>query len=302
MCYGFVMSAGILKRFGVSERDLIGRGGQSSVYALDGGRVLRVYGAQTNPAFAPALADFYRALVVPPLPFAIPRILETGSADGGSFAIEERLAGAPLRDAMSGLDPEARDSAARDFMQAAAALHCIRHPQTVFGEVLTADPVRADDWRDFLIAKGEARAATCAAWLTCDVPELDRALAVYRDVVAALPPPEPCLVHGDYYGANVLVAADGHVTAVIDFSHLTLIGDGRLDVVGAWHALEALGGVSPASRAWARTFTMDALGADADMAFAAYGGYLALLHAGARGEQPALYRWCVETLNGMAAG
>ncbi|HWD26572.1 MAG TPA: phosphotransferase [Rhizomicrobium sp.] len=289
-----------LAHFGLDDSALLGKGGQSRVYALDGTRVLRLYRAETHPRFAQALAAFYAALDVPPLPFAIPQIHETGTIDGVLYAIEARLAGTPLTDAFPTLDAPSRSHAVMGFLQAAAALRRIRHPQTEFGELLTADPIRRASWRDFLLAKGEARARECAAWLRQDVPDLDRALARYRALVAQVPDRTPGLVHGDYYGANVMVARDGTVAAVIDFSPLSLIGDGRLDVIGARHALEALG-IAPHDKVWADDFLRQAFAPDGQDLFDAYSGYFALLHAGAREEVPPLYRWCVETLNALSA-
>lgn len=294
------MSAALLRRFGVSDGDLIGRGGQSSVYALDADRVLRVYNAENDPAFPPALAAFYAALEVPPLPFAIPRIRETGADGGVSYAVEDRLPGTPLASAFPALGDAGRARAVRGFMEAAAALRRIRHPQAEFGELLRQGPVRSDSWPDFLWRKGVQRARDNAAWLRADVPQLDRALERYRVLTAALPPPEPALVHCDYYGANVLVAPDGAVTAVIDFSPLSLIGDGRLDVVGAFGSLEQFDGIAPAARAEAHEFLIADLGADWRRIFVCYRAYLALLHSGAREQVPALYRWCVRNLNELA--
>jgi aminoglycoside phosphotransferase (APT) family kinase protein len=291
----------LLARFGLSERDLLGRGGQSSVYALDESRVLRLYNTQTGRHFPQALRDFYAALDVPALPFSIPRIHEIGEHDGTLYAIEPRLTGTPLLTAFPSFDAAARSRAVAGFLQAAAALGGIRHPQTVFGELLVATPIRRASWRDFLIARGEARANECAAHLRQDVPQLDRALDRYRTLVAQVPEPAPSLVHGDYYGANVLVGDDGTVTAVIDFSHLSLIGDSRMDIVGAWHALEALDGLAPADRDAARDALREANVPEGSAVFDAYSACFALLHAGAREQVPPLYRWCVKTLNALAA-
>jgi aminoglycoside phosphotransferase (APT) family kinase protein len=38
------------------------------------------------------------------------------------------------------------------------------------------------------------------------------------------------LVHGDYFPENVMVADDGRVCGVIDFSALTVIGDADLSI------------------------------------------------------------------------
>jgi len=281
-----------LDHFGLNESALLGSGGQSRVYALDATRVVRLYRPETDRGFALRLAAFYAALDVPPLPFGIPRIQETGAIDGTLYAIETRLAGTPLIAAWPLLDPPSRSRAVMGFVQAAAAIRRIRHPQTEFGELLAATPIRRASWRDFLVAKGEARARECAAWLREDVPRLDRALARYCELVAQLPEPEPDLVHGDYYTANVLVIDDGTVTAVMDFSPLSIIGDGRMDVVGAWHSLDALEGVD---RAAVQPFLQDI----PRNVFDAYSAYFALLHAGAREEVPHLYAWCVKTLNAL---
>jgi aminoglycoside phosphotransferase (APT) family kinase protein len=290
-----------LDHFGLDETALLGSGGQSRVYALDAQRVLRLYRAETHPRFAAALAAFYAVLDVPALPFAIPRIHETGTIGETLYAVEARLAGTPLISAFPGLDAPSRRRAVESFMEAAATLHRIRHPQTEFGELLVAAPIRRASWRDYLIAKGEIRARECAASLREDVPDLDRALARYRTLVAAVPEPAPGLVHGDYYGANVLVGEDGAVTAVIDFSHLSVIGDGRLDALGARHTLEALDDLTTADRDAANAFLQDLLGRAGDPVFDAYSGYFALLHAGAREVVPPLYRWCVKTLNALAS-
>jgi aminoglycoside phosphotransferase (APT) family kinase protein len=63
-------------------------------------------------------------------------------------------------------------------------------------------------------------------------------------LLAQCPCSRPELVHGDYYPANVMIDSDGHVTGLIDFGALTVMGDPRMDAAGAVLYLAGMGGVT----------------------------------------------------------
>ncbi len=94
--------ARLLQRFGIDERALIGAGGESQVYALPGGRVLRVARAGAHGGADPERLKAFLERIAGRLPFATP-VLEEIAPDG-SWRIERRLPG----EAMSAAAAQAR--------------------------------------------------------------------------------------------------------------------------------------------------------------------------------------------------
>jgi len=84
------MHTHILQQFGIAPTALLGRGGESSVYALDQTRVLRVYGRGASLDYLLARSSFYTQLAARHPPFATPLVLDQGVIDGHPYTIERR--------------------------------------------------------------------------------------------------------------------------------------------------------------------------------------------------------------------
>ncbi len=87
------MHTHILQQFGITPAALLGQGGESSVYALDQTRVLRVYGRGASLDYLQARSSFYTQLTARHPSFATPLVLDQGVIDGHPYTIERRMHG-----------------------------------------------------------------------------------------------------------------------------------------------------------------------------------------------------------------
>src|SRR3954466_6639128 len=87
------MHTHVLQQFGITPAALLGKGGESSVYALDQTRIVRIYGRGASLAYIQARSHFYTQLARRHLPFAVPLVLDHGVIDEYPYTIEQRMHG-----------------------------------------------------------------------------------------------------------------------------------------------------------------------------------------------------------------
>ncbi len=224
----------LLSQWNLSASDLLGQGMTSAVYALDAARALKLYFGPLDADYQAELQHFYTTLNGYDLPYPVPRIDEFGQREGVGYVIERRLPGAELAQSFAALSQRQRQASLRSFLDALLPLHAIMLPDQPYGEVLGQRwRVQAQSWRGFLAARIHTTLLTSYTDLVADVPMIDRLLERYWGQIARLEEPARQLIHGDYFFGNVLADVEGRLTAVIDFSPLTMIGDPGMDLAGA---------------------------------------------------------------------
>ncbi len=280
----------VLARFGVEETDLLGRGGEARVFALDDERVLRLPHPGTDPDALDDRRDLLEAIAVGDAPVALPAVLEHREVGGRTVVIERRL---PGRDAIEVLGATGTNRAAlvRHHLDVADAVRHLPCPATCFGELWGAGALTAETF-----------AAWATARLTASLREAPPAFGsldpgrLTADLVAALPEPEPerpLLVHLDVFLGNLLADGD-RVTALLDFGPMTIGGPAHLDPLVAIAYLHPA--ITPTAtegdRAVAETWAAErGLAA----AVGAVERWIAAYWTGARDDQH-LQRWCAEIL------
>ncbi len=139
------------ERFHVTSADLLGKGGESEVYALDTRRVLRVYRAGARVDYAERRRAFYTLVQEQHPSFDLPLVLESG-ADGDRFyTVERRMCGRAFADILPELEGADRKQALASYFHTAAQIGTVRFPDLPFGEILTAgEPLRRPSWSQFL--------------------------------------------------------------------------------------------------------------------------------------------------------
>jgi putative membrane protein len=286
----------VLDRFGVTADALLGEGGQSSVYALDDRRVLKIHRA-TEPEHIATLGAFYAGLARDRVPFQLPRLLDWGVHAGRTFSIEERIDGVPLYTALRSLTGEERRRALSSYVDAALLIRELRPPDRTFGELLADPAVVRDSWADFLWARAEQSYAESWDDLSEDVSDLRAIIERFgRDLELVRDVSEAHLVHGDYFPGNVMVDGEQAVRAVIDFSSMTIAGDWRLDAAAALHYLEVVRGYREDDSRFVREL-LTRRAPECSTVFDLYRTYCALYFSTTRRQSPRLYEWCVRSLN-----
>ena len=290
--------AAVFKRFSLEERDVLGSGGESQVFALDDERVLRLYREHADPAYVARLHDFYRALNGVTLPFELPFMEEVGDVDGALYAIEKRLPGVSFTQYLKGARAEERSLALAGYLTAATYIHAIPVDTEKFGELLTGKPMQRPGWPEYLAARARKVLSSSYSQLSADVPDLDGIVQSWENDLQMLAHvTEPKLAHGDYFPGNVMVNESGEVTAVIDFSPMTVAGDPKLDLACALFFIELDLSYQPDDSPLLARLLHERQDAPSPDVIALYRTFYSLYFSGAKNDPP-LYEWYVANLAG----
>jgi putative membrane protein len=230
------------------------------------------------------------------LGFRTPLVLNRGDVDGVPFFVEERMTGQDMAAALPRLDGATRLRAFDSYLDAVIALGVVSLGESWWGEVLADRPLRAPTWAQFLCDRVRASAAAAVPRVRADLPELDRCVANFCEEVRTLRVGSPQLVHGDFFPGNVIVDEQGEVVGVVDFASLTMVGDPAMDVVGALAFLDITPGVLPSDVRHVRQ-RVERLAPDALLRESTYRRFYAMRYLHAL-DDPPLYRWCLDTLDG----
>ncbi|MCA9924373.1 MAG: phosphotransferase [Anaerolineales bacterium] len=277
----------ILHKFQVQPDALLGHGGEAFVFALDDGRILRIAHAGTSQQDLIDRAALLSELApgAAQLPFAIPAVLEIHQIDNRVLTIEPRLPGRPLPDVLLETGGSARANLIRAYLDAAARLGDLSLHRPWYGEIRRDNAIRTAVFADYLVQRAAAGLqAGGAAFRRIDPQQL----------AAALPTPDqPEFVHLDAFAGNML-AADGKITAVLDFGAVCLMGDRRLDPLTA--AIYLTPAITPSAtdddRAVAQAWLVEH---DLDVWFEPAQRWIAAFWAFAHNDK-ALFEWCQSVL------
>ena len=222
---------------------------------------------------------------------------------GLHYSLEPRLRGTNLTQILAEATGNERECLLQSYMQAAAN---VRHLTLsadytdAYGEVLVEQPVRASQWHDFLERRAMASLVHSRKYLSDDVPNLEAVIQYWQDAVRSLPEASKQLVHGDFFPGNVMAERGVGITAVIDFSPMTVIGDWQLDLAGAVIFLEVTTAYQNEDSAIAKRIADEQLGADSAGLLELYRLYYSLYFSAAKEDDPDLYAWCVQNLRRAA--
>ena len=133
----------ILQQLGIAPIALLGRGGESSVYALDQTRVLRVYGRGASLDYLLARSSFYTQLAARHPPFATPLVLDHGVIDEYPYTIEQRMHGHDFAHILPQLTGRDREHALINYLNVSAQIGTIEFPELPFvaAQLLVAEPL-----------------------------------------------------------------------------------------------------------------------------------------------------------------
>lgn len=283
--------------FRVSDGDLLGRGGESEVYALDDARVLRVYKAGAPTGYIERRATFYQGLAARHPGFELPEVLERGLVGGRIYTVERRMRGRAFADALPALRGAERERALASYLETAARIGAVDLPGQPFGELLAEDPVRRDTWPAFLWDRLQQTLAVSLPDLREDVPGIDALLAQLRADLRALEGfAAPRLVHGDYFPGNCFIDETLAVSGVGDFGYTTVAGDPLLDTAGAIFYLEVSDGYRPEDTPLLLRLAAERHGREALRQVEIYRRYCALYFSHCKRDDPRTYVWSVRHL------
>lgn len=294
----------ILRTFGLSERNLIGIGGESAVYALGRDRVLRLPRAPMAATPDKATLRTFLDHIHGRLPFATPDIIDIGAND--TYTVERRLPGHVLSQFLKTADNTSRDMALRNYLEALAAISSITLPEHPYGHVVAGDGIHAADWRTFIHETLSRFLSRNRLTIAREIGDPYQLFDIVADMIVELPlTPPRALVHGDYFPGNVLIDDQLAVSAVLDFGTYTVIGDPVLDFAVAGLTLELIDECTADDARYVRSLVLERFGDGVLPALRFYRAYLAFSMADpafAEPPYPKLYSWSLAMLKLLAAG
>lgn len=208
----------------------IGEGGEAEVFALDERRVLRRF-RSAHPSI-PRRIELMRAVErgAGALDVDVPELLDHGMGDDGRpWFVERRLPGRSMTEALADVTGAQRLRLFESYLETAQSLRRVGYPTTEFGELIAETPLQSPTWAGYLSAALDRQLGACDRTAYPRLIDLDARVAGIRRDVDRLDVVRPSLVHFDYFPGNVL-CDDHRITAVIDWSVLTIAGDPDLDV------------------------------------------------------------------------
>ena len=291
-------SISMIDRFHITPADLLGKGGESEVYALDDARVLRIYKPQVPVDYVERRQAFYALLHEQRPPFELPLVLERGTAGDRVYTVERRMCGHDFAGVLPALEGGDRRRALTSYLQVAEQLGAIQFPARPFGELLTAGaPLQRDSWAQFLWDRLQQTYRFSRADVEQDVPGVDAILAHMRAELRALEGfQEKRLVHGDYFPGNVFVDDRLTICGVGDFGYTTVVGDSRMDLAGAVVYLEVVDGYRPDDSAFLMRLVEERYGRDMLRWIDFYRLYYSFYFSRCKVDDPRTYEWCIGNL------
>lgn len=293
--------AEVLCHLRLGSASLLGRGMTSSLYNIGGGRVLKIHNEPQDAAYLPRLQHFSEQLQGFSLPYSVPLIYEHGAVGEIHYHVERRLPGQDFAEVFPLLSPAERRSALASFLDGLPPLHAVHMPQLPFGEPLNPqEEITSETWPGYLQARIEATLANSYADLQEDLANVDRLVeGFYRELSSMPPKPSKCLVHGDYFPGNVLCDERGFLTAVVDFSPLTLIGDPLVDLAGAYYFCRIYDFLTEADYQFLRSQITERYGNDCWQRIDLYYTFYSLRFSDCKISDNHTYRWCLRRLRAL---
>jgi aminoglycoside phosphotransferase (APT) family kinase protein len=207
-------------------------GVEGAIYDLGDGLVAKVW-RDRRAAELERMQSFYTDVTAAHLPFSTPEILRVEQVGGTSVTYERKLPGEPLQLRLGDEDREISQSAVSCVLDVLRALATVPATSSM-RQLAVLDEDRpfwadADNFASALLGLLGRRAARFGPVIREHLPDFDHRFTALQERLASLGTCPDTVIHGDLFGANILVDDQGRPLAVLDFGFLTTGGDPRLD-------------------------------------------------------------------------
>ena len=195
--------------------------------------------------------------------------------------------------------PQDRQTILLAFLDAAYELATAVVVRAPYGEYVEHEGMlTGKSWTEYLLAKLDVCLAKSSERLTAGVEGFEVVPKYLRDYIPAnLQCETKSLVHNDFWPANVLVGEENNISAVLDYSILTLVGDGRMDLCGALNYLVLDDGFTRHDADFLRAHLKFRGGDELMEVLDAYYAYSAIFWAeSVHHEDQLLWEWCKTAL------
>lgn len=283
----------ILQSLSVKNPELLGKGDQGWVFRYKAGTVVKIY-RKAKKEYLESLSNLEKRIAEYKLPFEVTEIYEINNKDDVYFTFEKELSGKSLGKIFPILSERYKEKTATEFIDAIKYLSSVTFEDRDFGQILiTGEQMSALSWSEFLDKKLSQRISLVNGQLEKDVFKLDGKIELLRQVFKELVFDQKKLVHGDYFYNNVLFDEKNNLSAVLDFSNSTVVGDYRMDIACAIMYFDI-------DEKWKNFITELAVknyGEGILPIIKFYTAYQAFFQAESCLYNSGLYKWCLSQLN-----
>lgn len=296
---------GLFRALNMREPVLLGEGSESQTYSYTDTKVVKVCKSVNDGTmrYLEALRAIYTLLAIEHLPFALPQIESIEWYGSFVYLIEKRLDGRPIVDIYELLDASQRRTLLWNYLETLSAFEQVRLPTLGYGPVLPGEDATYADWQDFIRETAPRKLARSRVDLLVDGIDVSGVLErFYRDLVVLPRQPEKCFVHGDYFFGNVLADERQEISAVLDVSPWSAVGDHMMDIAGAIMFLDLYDFVTPQERQYLTRLAIQRYGERVLSSVRVYRVYYSLLLSDCKLLDPVAYRWSLANLRRYMSG
>ncbi len=292
------MDEAILSKFS-PKPTLLGEGIESRVYVLGNNTILRIYkdASKLKLKERQKLSDILRQV---DLPFDVPLLHSVHELDGTIYTIENQFSGDVFSKVLPKLKGNRRKVALENYLKASGAFTAVVMDNSLYGDLLRESLVTNDDWVDYLKIR-VSRKIENNQWIKDDVNNIEGVLRNLNERLDRLPNhPTKNLVHGDFYPANVYIDKNLEISAVGDFSGLSVVGDFRMDIAGAVYFAELGQDLSANDKTFLKELAASKYGEDILEVIKTYMLYYSAIFLDSKEYNPETYQWSIDNLNSIS--
>lgn len=288
----------VLNYLKISPNQLIGKGGEGYVFSYGNNKVVKIY-KKSSKIYLEKLQKFQKIISQANLPYKTPLIESIGELNDIQYSVENKLEGKDLESVFSKLSSEQQSLVLKRYIIALKPLQKISVTHLPFGQVLgMASSLTSSSWKEFLLNKLDQKLEFTSDRLNQDVTNFSFKLKTLKIMITTMlsTNPEKSFVHGDYYLNNVLVSSSLEISAVLDISDHTCVGDHRLDVANI-NFLSLCDNITPEHIKLAQEIVIEEYGKEIIPFLDLYGFYFAFYFSNLYTFDMTSYKWCLSILN-----
>ncbi len=230
----------IFEKFNIKKPVFLGKGDEGFVYEYED-MAIKIYSYTPDTQYLKELQKFQNELAKNNFSFVTPQIYEFGDVYGIFYTIEKRLKGVQMDKSIIKMNTRDRQALYRSYYDAIKQVNAVSFPNLPFGQIInTEESMNSESWTDYLIQTLDFKKTKMLLNTKGQIPNFDKKLELFKNLIHKhLQTNQKQLVHCDYYLTNVLVDKT-KISAVLDFSGHTSIGDPKLDIssVLMWNMID----------------------------------------------------------------
>ena len=135
-----------------------------------------------------------------------------------------------------------RQKVYKNYYDAIRQIHAITFPTLPYGNIIkTTQSINSDSWTDYLIKVLIQKTTKTHSSMAHRISNYDQKIETMKLLIKKyLLSNQKCLIHCDYFLNNVLVNDSLDISAILDFSQHSAVGDPKLDIASVltWNEID----------------------------------------------------------------